>query len=89
MTPPKLACGVRWLLEHAIHQHRKRFYGDDPLRFELHPETVCALASELGLHWYYCRDNDGGMHYHGIEIVVTRRASEPRMITCRNEVEPL
>jgi hypothetical protein len=83
MELPELVCGVTHMLEHALYEHIKDYQGRQPLRFELHP----ALKPELYSEQRFYRDLIAPDQFHGVEIVFTVQASQPRLITYRNEVQ--
>jgi hypothetical protein len=82
----KLTCGIKQVLDHAIGQHRKQYRGAMPKCIELHPALAAQLYAEL--HPVVFQIN-GQPSHRGIEITITSRATAPRLINCRNEVECL
>lgn len=87
MGLPRLAAGIKYMLDHAIHQHRRAHQGRYPKRFELHPQLEPELYLALGPQYYLRAEQR--LSYQDVEIVLTPRAREPRLITCRNEIELL
>lgn len=91
MDLPKLACGVRRMLDFAIEQHRKAHQGQMPRRIDLHPETVYAWRCEMApCDWMdLCPAPPVQMKYRNVPILVSERVRAPTMITCRNAIEEL
>lgn len=86
-TLPKLACGVRRLIDYAISAHVKHHQGRHPKRIELHPEARYELLTELARDYYY--NGVGPLIYRNVEIVIDPQVRYPRLITWRNEIDPI
>jgi hypothetical protein len=90
ITMPKLACGVKTLLRHAIAQHRKTYQGTYPKCIELHPQLEPMMHIEAGPGSYLCnpRLHDGFM-FEGVDVRYTRDAVEPRLVAADDSIEYL
>lgn len=82
----KLACGIEYLLDHAISQHRRATQGALPKRIELHPNLEPHLLAALGPQPWPRPDR---LMHRGVLVLFTARASAPRLITWRNEIDYL
>ncbi len=99
LDTPKLALGMLPLFRFAISEHRRTHYGDQPLRFELHPVLRPELVNEIHgqdqhMAWaimaeLFPRDVRGEAKLFGIPVRWTVTAKAPRMISSTNEIELL
>lgn len=86
------ALGVWEFLIWARRDHQKRFRGDAPRLFVIHPESFCdMLADERARQfagWLY-REPNGKYKFMGVEIREDSHAGQPYLINCRGEPELL
>lgn len=86
---PKLALGALHMLNFAISDHRRRFYGMKPVRIELHPAVVYDVRSDMVRLYGYTPPLDQELVYRDVLIFSDPRVERPLMINCNNEVEYL
>lgn len=98
----KLALGMLELIYQAIQDHKKRHFGDRPLRIELHPALEFPLLMEIDAKDFHLRGafldalrpnprytDVKGPSLFNVPLVWTRQARFPRLITVNNATEHL
>lgn len=86
---PKLALGAVHMLNWAISDHVRRFYGQKPRRIELHPAIAPEIKGTLFRKFAYLQPFNGNLVYRDVPILFHRLAERPLLVNCNGDIEYL
>ena len=85
MESKKVAMPLQELLMRAIQDHERTHFGYLPKRFVLHPAVVARLKAEAQLYLLEPLPNFG-VKFAGIPVESDPAATQPKLISAKNEV---
>ena len=88
-TLPKLALGALAMIDWAISDHRRRFYGQVARRIELHPAIAYEIKDTLFRKSGYMQPANGDLVYRDVPILFHRLAERPMLVNCNGDIEYL
>ena len=80
---------MRGMLVCAVYDYKKRFWGELPKKFVLHPALHAPLLLELKPYDHLAIEPDKPERFNGIEIEWDIQATRAKLVNCQNEIEYL